>query len=576
MTSDATAGPPPGDGLRRGSRAVAAGILLSRLTGLVRERVLAQWLGTGLGAEALRAALRIPNLLQNLLGDGVLAAAFVPTYARLHAEGREEEAGRLAAAVAALLLGLTALLTVLGVVLAAPLTRLLAPGFPPGSDKYVLTVQLVRILAPGAGLLVLAAWALGILTAHRRFFRAYVAPVLWNAAIIAAAATAGLRGLGELDVARAVALGALVGAGAQLAVQLPAVRRHGGVGALRPTLPRRTAPLAGVLHAARGAIAARGVVQLSAYLDLAVASLLAAGAVAALGYAQVLHLLPVSLFGMSVAAAALPDLATAARSDPAATAARVRSSLRRTTAFALPTAVAYVVVGDQLVTLLFRGGAFGAADVRQVAAILAAYALGLTATTQGRVLQSAFHALDDTRTPARVAAARVAIGTAVGAGLMLVLDAWRLDATGLVRVAELGLASAEDRASTTSLLRLGGVGLALGASLGAWIELGLLRAALRRRLPLAAAKVGWGGPIAAGAWALAGGVVGRVLATWLGLDGWPAALVAVATTGLAAVVGLHRAGELGRTEPRAWARLRGRAARRGPAGGRRGDPSAPE
>lgn len=568
MASDATAGPPPPDGLRHGSRAVAAGILLSRLSGLVRERVLAQWLGTGLAAEALRAALRIPNLLQNLLGDGVLSAAFVPTYARLHAEGREEDAGRLAAAVAAILLGLTAALALLGVLLAAPLTRLLAPGFPPGSEKFALTVQLVRVLAPGAGLLVLAAWALGVLTAHRRFFRAYVAPVLWNAAIVGAAATAGLRGLGELDVARAVAVGAVVGAAAQLAVQLPAVRRHGGTGTLRLRRPRRTEALTAVLRAARGAVAARGVVQLSAYLDLAVASLLAAGAVAALGYAQVLHLLPISLFGMSVAAAALPDLATSAGRDAAAGAARIRRSLRRTTAFALPTAVAYVVVGPELVTLLFRGGAFGAPEVRQVAAILAAYAVGLAATTQGRVLQAALHALDDTRTPARIAAVRVGVGTAVGTGLMLLLDAWRLDADGLVRVADLGLATAAERAAPGSLLRLGGVGLALGASLGAWLEVGLLRAALRRRLPLASAPVGWAGPLGVAVAAALGGVAGRAVATWSGLGDRAGAAVAVVLTGATTALALHRIGELG------LPRLSRRAARPDPPAGRPGGPSA--
>lgn len=570
MASDATGGDDGGGGLRSGSRAVAAAILLSRLAGLVRERVLAQWLGTGLGAEAVRAALRIPNLLQNLLGDGVLSAAFVPTYARLVDEGREEDAGRLAAAVASVLLGLTAVLGTVGVLLAGPLTRLLAPGFPPGSAKYELTVQLVRLLAPGAGVLVLSAWALGVLTAHRRFFRAYVAPVLWNAAIVTAGVAAGLRGLGEVDVARAIAAGALVGAVLQLGVQLPAVRRHGGARALRPLRPRASAALPGVLHAARGAIAARGVVQLSAYLDLAVASLLAAGAVAALGYAQVLHLLPISLFGMSVAAAALPDLATAGRAAPAAAAARVRASLRRTTAFALPTAVAYVAVGDHVVGLLFGGGAFGPAETRQVAAVLAAYAIGLAATTQGRVLQSALHALDDTRTPARIAAVRVLAGTAVGVALMLVLDAWRLDATGPVLAGTVGPATAAERASDASLLRLGAVGLALGASLGAWIEVRLLRRAVAARLPLRDAPVGWRGPIAAAIAVGLAAATARTVVPVVGLTGRAASLAVLVVVGIATLLSLRLTGELGG----AAAALRGRGPRGGPAGGRRDDRSA--
>jgi putative peptidoglycan lipid II flippase len=569
MASDAT-GDEDGGVLRRASRAVASAILLSRLTGIVRERVLAQWLGTGLAAEALRAALRIPNLLQNLLGDGVLSAAFVPGYARLVAKGREEDAGRLAAAVAAVLLGVTALLATLGVLFAGPLTRVLAPGFPPGSAKYELTVQLVRVLAPGAGILVLSAWALGVLTAHRRFFRAYVAPVLWNAAIVAAGVFAGLRGLGEVDVARALAGGALVGALLQLAVQLPAVRRHGGARALWPLRPRASAALPGVLRAARGAIAARGVVQLSAYLDLAVASLLAAGAVAALGYAQVLYLLPVSLFGMSVAAAALPDLATTGPTAPGAAAARVRASLRRTTAFALPTAAAYLVAGDHVVGLLFGGGAFGAAETRQVAAVLAAYAVGLVATTQGRVLQSTLHALDDTRTPARVAGVRVLVATAAGVGMMLLLDAWRLDADGPVLIGALGPATAAERAAEASLLRLGAVGLALGASLGAWVEAGLLRRAVAARIPLRDARVGWSGPLLTAVAVAVAGPAARWLASAAGLGGRPASVVVLAVVGATVVVGLRRSGELGRP-PLA---LRARGPRGGPAGAPPDGPSA--
>ena len=573
MASDATGGGSDA-GLRSGSRAVAAAILLSRLAGLVRERVIAQWLGTGFGAEAVRAALRIPNLLQNLLGDGVLSAAFVPSYARLVAEGREEEAGRLAAAVASVLLVVTAALAAVGMLLAGPLTRVLVPGFPPGTAKYDLTVQLVRILAPGAGVLVLSAWALGVLTAHRRFFRAYVAPVLWNAAIVTAGVAAGLRGLAEADVARAVAVGALVGALLQLAVQLPAVRRHGGARAVRPLRPGASAALAGVLRAARGAVASRGVVQISAYLDLAVASLLAAGAVAALGYAQVLHLLPVSLFGMSVAAAALPDLATAGRAAPDLAADRVRASLRRTTAFALPTAVAYVAVGDHVVGLLFAGGAFGPAETRQVAAVLAAYALGLAATTQGRVLQTALHALDDTRTPARVAGLRVLVGTAAGVALMLVLDAWRFDVGGPVQVGPIGPASTAERAADASLLRLGAVGLALGASLGAWVEVGLLRRAVTGRIPLRSARVGWSGPIRTAAVVGVAALVARGLPAALDLSGRAAAVAVLLPVGLAGLVALRLGGELGGSPIRAPWGVRRRGRRGGPAGDRRGGPSA--
>lgn len=467
------------DRLARASSAVGTGILLSRVAGLLREKLLAYHLGTGLGAEAFRAALRIPNLLQNLLGDGVLSGAFVPTYARMVRDGREEDAGRLAGAVASLLVLVTGLLVVVGVVFAGPITRVLTPGFPVGSAKAELTVTLVRIITPSLGFLVLSAWSLGVLNAHRRFFRAYVAPVLWNATIIVFLSVAATLGGTELDLARAVALGALVGAVLQFLSQLPAVVRS--VPTLRMRLGRSVPGLREVVRASGGVIAGRGIVQLSAYLDLVVASLLAAGAVAALGYAQVLYLLPVSLFGMSVAAAALPDVALVRPHERLQLAAEVERGMARVATFVVPTIAIYLVLGEQVVTLLFGGGAFGPAATRQVAIVLAAYSLGLLATTQSRLLQSTLYGLDDTSTPARIAAVRVGVATVAGVALMLVLDAYRWGDDGIARVADMGLASSAARASLESLHRLGAVGLALGASLGAWTEWILLRRAVARR-----------------------------------------------------------------------------------------------
>ena len=475
--------PPASDGegtarLARASGAVGAAILLSRIAGLLREKLLAYHLGTGLAAEAFRAALRIPNLLQNLLGDGVLSGAFVPTYARMVRDGREEAAGRLAGAVASLLVLVTGVLVLVGVVFAGPITRVLTPGFPVGSAKAELTVTLVRILTPSLGFLVLSAWSLGVLNAHRRFFRAYVAPVLWNATIIVSLSVAAALGRGDDDLARAVAFGALLGAVLQFLFQLPAVLRS--VPLLRLRLDRDVPGLRDVLRASGGVIAGRGIVQLSAYLDLVIASLLAAGAVAALGYAQVLYLLPVSLFGMSVAAAALPDLATLGADQRARLAANVDAGMARIATFVVPTTVAYLVLGEQVVTVLFGGGAFGAPETRQVALVLGAYGLGLIATTQSRLLQSTLYGLDDTTTPARIAAVRVSVATAAGIALMLVLDAYRWGPDGLVQVASFGFADADARASIGSLHRLGAVGLALGASIGAWVEWLLLRRAIAR------------------------------------------------------------------------------------------------
>ncbi|MDX2120104.1 MAG: lipid II flippase MurJ, partial [Gemmatimonadota bacterium] len=162
---------------------VAAGIFLSRVFGLIRQRVLGHYLGLGDGSDAFGAAFRIPNLLQNLLGEGVLSASFIPVYARLRAEGRDEDAERVASAVFGLLALVTSVVVLAGVLAAGPLTDLLVPGWT--GAKRDLTVRLVRILFPGAGLLVLSAWCLGVLNSHRRFLLPYAAPVVWNLAIIA-------------------------------------------------------------------------------------------------------------------------------------------------------------------------------------------------------------------------------------------------------------------------------------------------------------------------------------------------------------------------------------------------------
>ena len=522
--------------LARASGAVSAGILLSRIAGLLREKLLAYYLGTGLAAEAFRAALRIPNLLQNLLGDGVLAGAFVPTYARLIRDGRDREAGQLAGAIASLLVLVTGLLVGLGVLLAGPLTRVLTPGFPAGSAKAELTITLVRILFPSLGFLVLSAWCLGVLNAHRQFFRAYVAPVLWNAAIIIALAVAAATGQVETELARAVALGALFGALLQFLFQLPAVLRV--LPGLRLRLGKDVPGLRDVLSASSGVIMGRGIVQLSAYLDLAIASLLAAGAVAALGYAQVLYLLPISLFGMSVAAASLPDLATIAVGERGRLSADVERGMRRIATFVLPTAAIYLVLGERAVALLFGGGAFGSAETRQVAFVLGAYSLGLLASTQSRLLQSALYGLDDTVTPARAAAVRVCIGASVGVTLMLILDGYQVAAEGIVQVAPFGLADVAARSTPVSLHRLGAVGLALGASVGAWVEWALLRRALASRTSMPRVSPGWRRPFVAALTVLPAASLGRELVMVLApvLAGRPAALTALVAILPAAVL----------------------------------------
>lgn len=241
-----------------GARLVAAGILLSRVFGLVRQRVTAHYLGAGVVADALSAAFRIPNLLQNLLGEGALSASFIPVYAKLLAEGKREDAGRVAGAIVALLSALVSVVVVIGIVTAPWLVGLIAPGLD--SETRELTVLLVRIIFPGLGLLVVSAWCLGVLNAHGRFFLSYASPVLWNAAIIVALLYAGANEAStQTQLAVAVAVASVAGAALQLVVQVPTVLRVEG--GLRLRAGPAAAHVRAVLHNFGPSVATRGVVQ---------------------------------------------------------------------------------------------------------------------------------------------------------------------------------------------------------------------------------------------------------------------------------------------------------------------------
>jgi putative peptidoglycan lipid II flippase len=546
---------PPEDDLRRSSFLVGAGILLSRLSGLVREIVTAAFLSTGVGAEAFKAALRIPNLLQNLLGEGVLSASFVPAYSKLLAEGRRDDAGRLAGAIAGLLLVLVSALVVLGVVFAEPITRLLTPGFVPGTERFELTVTLVRIVTPGVGFLVLSAWCLGVLNSHRRFFLSYVAPVLWNVAIITVLATAAMVSTDEVRLATAMAVGAAVGSVLQFAVQFPGVLRLTrslrlsvslDVPGVRPTVRRFGQVVAG-----------RGGVQLASYVDLAVASLLAFGAFSALTYAQVLYLLPISLFGMSVAAAELPTLSTMDRSDRPRIVRRLDDGLGRVAFFVVPSSLAFLLAGDLIAASVFQWRAFSPSASVQVGIILAVYSLGMLASTSSRLLQSALYGAGDTRNPAIYAVMRVALSLLVGVALMFPLDGFGVTGEGVRLVGDLSwsIAPEELREGPESFFRLGATGLAFGAAVGSWFELLLLR--IRVGIVFGRPRLGGSHARAIAAAAIAGAVgagLARVLVRALEVGPRLGGIVAVLAIGgaylaAARALGVPEAAELtGRAE----------------------------
>ena len=461
---------------------VAAGILLSRLAGFVRQRVFAYYLGTSAAADAWTAAFRIPNVLQNLLGEGVLSASFIPIYASLRARGDDAGARAVAGAVAGLLGLVTALFALVGIVATPWLLNAIAPGFE-GATRD-LAIQLVRIFFPGISLLVLSAFCLGVLNSHHRFFLSYAAPVVFSLAVIAALVFGGHRHLGQFPLAVVSAWGAVAGAALQLAVQVPTVLRLLGPGT-RVSLGRGNRDVAEVVRNFLPVVAGRGVVQLSAYVDAAIASEIGLGTVAAFGYAQLIYTLPVSLFGMAISAASLPSMsaASAAQADGGAQEklrAQLAAGLRSIAFPVVASVMMFLVFGDVLCAALFQNGKFGPSEVRYVWLILAGSTVGLLAATMGRLYSSAFYALRDTRTPLRFALLRVALTLVLG----LLCGLWLPRLWGVPRY--------------------GAAGLTASAGVAGWIEFFLLRRALSRRVGVAEVPLGlllrlWGAAAAAAA-----------------------------------------------------------------------------
>ncbi|MCG8468188.1 MAG: murein biosynthesis integral membrane protein MurJ [Gemmatimonadetes bacterium] len=485
----------------------------SRVSGFFRDVVIANFFGLGFAVDAYVVALRIPNFIRNIVGDAALSASFVPVYSSLLGAASEPKgARRLALGILGPLLAFAGLFAAIGVLAAPWLVAVFASGFD--ASASALTVRMVRILFPMAGVMIVVAWCLGVLTSHRRFYLPFVAPVLWNLAQIVGVILGARLGWQPLVVV--LAWSTLIGSVLQLGVQLPAVRRL--VGSLRPRWDPNWGPSRQVIRNAGPAALGQGVFQISSLTDAALASLLLDGALAGLYYAQRLALLPIALFGVSVAVSSLPEMSREGRIEGLG--AHLEDGVRRIAYFVIPAAVVLGVFGDRFVSVIFLRGAFRPEDVHVVHWALGAFAIGLLAQSLVKLFASAYHADRDTKTPVRYATIAVVTSIVTGAGLMF----W-MDGRGFGQRAV--------------------AGLILGGAIGAWLNLTLLTRGLARRGTrgwLAATKRDLlrsllGAAVAAAvAWSLEGfvsGLVGshlwgRVLVVLAILAGGGAAYVGVA------------------------------------------------
>lgn len=450
---------------KNGALLVGLGIFLSRISGLIRVRVFAHYFGNSDAGDAFNAALKIPNFLQNLFGEGVLSASFIPVYANLIADSHNEnlnrenhiEAARVASIIGSLLFITVSFIVLLGILATPFLIDIVAPGFK--DEKRLITIKLVQIIFPGTGLLVMSAWCLGILNSHRKFFLSYVAPVVWNATMIATLFIFG-SGNTQYNLAKILAWGLVAGSFLQFAVQLPSALRL--IKHFKPSLNTKIANVRIVIRNFFPVVISRGVIQLSAYIDSMLASLLPTGAVSTLAYAQTLYLLPISLFGMSISASELPAMSSIKGTVEEINIylrQRLEAGLKKIAFFIVPSVCAFIFLGNILIAAVLQSGKFTQVDVDYVWIVLIGSTVGLLASTLGRLYSSTFYSLKDTKTPLKFAFVRVALTTVLGYLFAFVLPRF------------LGVEAS-----------WGTAGLTASAGLAGWIEFYLLRKALNKKI----------------------------------------------------------------------------------------------
>jgi putative peptidoglycan lipid II flippase len=387
--------------------------MTSRVLGVVREQVLAAYFGAGDAMDAFNVAFRIPNLVRDLFAEGAMSAAFVPTFTRRLTQEGKESAWRLGRNVITALLLITALLVVIGMVFAAPLVKALAGDYADVPGKLELTVFLTRIMLPFLMLVALAAAFMGMLNTLHRFFIPALSPAMFNVGtIICAVVLIPLMPQWGLPEIAAIAIGTVVGGFLQAATQWPALAREGF--RYRPLLDFRDEGLRRVLLLMGPGTIGLAATQVNVFVNTMLATGAGTGAVSWLNYAFRLMYLPIGLFGVSIATAAVPAISRHAALDD-------RAGIRRTVADALslmlmlnvPATIGLIALSTPIIRVIFERRAFTPGDTAATAAALQFYAIGLVGYSVVRIASPTFYALNESRTPVAVSMASVLVNAAL-------------------------------------------------------------------------------------------------------------------------------------------------------------------
>jgi putative peptidoglycan lipid II flippase len=412
--------------------------LLSRVTGFLRDIVMAAVLGAGPIADAFLVAFRLPNHFRAIFAEGAFAAAFVPAYARIRTQHGKDAAKLFGDRIFTLLLATQIVLLLLALLFTPAVIALLAPGFRNDPMRFDLAVTLTRITFPYLLLMALVTLYSGILNSVERFAAAAAAPILLNLTMVATLATAALFP----TPGHAAAWGVLIAGLFEVALVGGAALRADVMTTLRK--PMMDEDVKRFFKALGPATIGSAGVQLALFADTIIASFLAAGALSALYYADRLYQLPGGVIGIAVGTVLLPEMARriAAGDENGARLAQERA-IEFTLLLAIPCVAAFLIVPDLIMRALFMRGRFTAGDANAAAMTLAAYTIGLIPFVLMRSAVATFLARGDTATTVKAALTAVAVNI-------------------VFKVAFLYFTT------------LAQVGLALATSIGAWINFGLI------------------------------------------------------------------------------------------------------